>query len=138
MHFAWVDPGASGATDPPNLVGGGHFSSEVLGQTTPELRFSRTNLVESCSTPATEADPNPCGAYGHGMAGCTSENDVETCTAGEFTVLMGSEGIGFPNDEFVEIEFRIRDACGATSNTKSASYQPGSGLRAEEAGGEGE
>ena len=138
IHFDWVDPGVSGAEDPPNLVGGGHFSSEILGQNTPDLGFTRANLVDACSAPSTEADPNPCGAYAHGGAGCSSPDAVDTCTTGEFTVLVGAEGLGFPNNELVELEFRIRDACGATSNTKSATYQPGQGLVVEDAGEDGE
>ena len=137
IHFDWVDPGVSGAEDPPNLVGGGYFSAEIFGFDTPDFPFTRGNLVEACVMPASEADPNPCAPYGHGSAGCTSEGAVDTCTQGELTIPLTSDQGGFPNDELVELEFRIRDTCGATSNEKSASYQPGTGL-AVEGGGEGE
>ena len=135
IHFDWVDPGVSGAEDPPNLIGGGYFSAEIFGYDTPDFPFDRVNLVEACVVPASEANPDPCGVYGHGSAGCSSAGAVDTCTQGEFTLPLIAEDGGFPSDEIIELEFRIRDACGATSNEKAASYQPGTGL-AVEGGGE--
>jgi len=134
VHFDWVDPGVSGAEDPPNLIGGGFFSAEVFGADVPDYPFTRPNLVAACAMPATAENPDPCSVYGHGQGGCSSEGAVDTCNTGEFTVPLAGEG-GFPNDRMMELQFRIRDACSATSNEKSASYLPGSGM-AVEGGGE--
>lgn len=131
IHFDWVDPGAEGAEDPPNLVAGGYFSGEIFGYDLPDFEFTRANLVDACAAPGVEGNPDPCAAFGHGSTGCPSEETIDQCTQGEFTLPLEAEGGGFPGDVVLDVEFRIRDACGATSNEKAASYQPGTGMAVE-------
>jgi hypothetical protein len=130
VHFDWVDPGVPGAEDPPNLIAGGYWSGEIFGYDVPDILFNRDNLESTCGVPA-EGDTSPCAVFGHSSAGCSS-GSTEGCTQGEFTIPFTEDFGGFPGDEEVVMEFRIRDACGGTSNEKSATYLPGTGLAVEQ------
>ncbi len=131
IHFAWADPGVSGASDPPNLLGG-HFSSEVFQREFAEdIELTAERLESGCSTPPTgaEGEIDICSLAHPGTAGCGT-GGVEGCTNATFTIsYVGSPPL--EEGEVIDTEFRIRDLCGATSNEMSIVYTLGSGLLVE-------
>lgn len=133
IHFDWVDPGVSGAEDPPNMVRG-RFSAEVFNAIAEDMVFTRDMLEAACTWGAVqEGELNPCVLSGHSSAGCA---DAASCSQGELTVPYLPDFVMQEDDEIL-LEFRIRDACDATSNEKTATYLIGSGL-AVEGGGAGD
>jgi hypothetical protein len=131
IHFDWVDPGVQGAEDPPNMVLG-QFSIEFFRATTEDITLTREHLEGAC-VPGPEGDPSVCAVFGHSMGGCP---DAITCSQGELTVPYQPLDFDWVEDEEIELEFRVRDACGAVSNEKSATYTIGSGLAVEGGGGD--
>ena len=130
LHFDWVDPGVSGAEDPSNLLGG-HISIEFFGGSTEDIRLDRRILEEACTWESeVEDDPSPCLPFGHSLAGCADAKD--NCPQGEITGLFVPLDFTWVQDEEIELEFRIRDACGAMSNEKAATYEIGSGMAVED------
>ena len=135
LHFDWVDPGVSGAGDPPNMLGG-HIAIEFFGGSTDDIPLNRQILEDACTwEPEVEGDPSPCIPFGHSMSGCADAK--ENCPQGEITGIFVPLDFTWVQDEEIELEFRIRDACGATSNEKAATYEIGSGM-AVEGGGAGD
>ncbi len=135
IHFDWVDPGVQGAGDPPNMRGG-RFTAEIFGYTTPDIELTEDVLVRACSWPEVEdGASDPCVLSGHGSSGCPPGGNDDSCTQGEITVPIFSPDGAFTDGQILDLEFRVRDLCDATSNEKSATYQIGSGLAVEGGGG---
>ena len=110
LHFDWADPGIQGASDPPNLVGG-YFSSELFGYASEDIVFTAGLLQAACGALDPETGASGCIGLGHSLNGCPS-GGVLSCTEGEFTVPYISLDGPLEEDQEIEIEFRIRDACG--------------------------
>ncbi len=131
IHFDWVDPGVSGAEDPGNMLGG-WFTAEVLNAIAQDVELDRGVLEAACTWTSIEDELNPCVLSGHSTSGCP---DAAACSQGELTVPYLPEWQMQEDDEIL-LEFRVRDACSATSNEKTATYVVGSGLAVEGGGGD--
>lgn len=135
IHFDWVDPGVEGAEDVPNMLGG-RFTAEMMGADAEDADLTRTILENACTWPPPEGeDPDPCDLSGHSMTGCPS-GSVDACNQGEITRPYLPDWL-MQEDDVIQIEFRVRDACDATSNEKAVTYVIGSGMAVEGGGEEG-
>jgi len=134
VHFDWLDPGESEATQAPNFEGG-LFSMEFGGRLSEDIEITEGLLVAACSPTPTEEEPNPCAAAGYSLGGC-APGQIDTCVAGELTFLWVAV-TPLQSGEFVDLEFRAHDRCQGTSNEKSATYEIGSGLAVEGGGDDG-
>ena len=133
IHFDWVDPGVSGAEDAPNMLRG-RFTAEVFNAVAQDVDLTRDILESACSWgPVEEGELNPCVLSGHSSTGCADA--TVGCSQGELTVPYLPDYILQEDDEIL-LEFRVRDACDATSNEKTATYTIGSGLAVEGGGGD--
>jgi hypothetical protein len=124
LHFDWADPGIAGAADRPNMAGG-YISGELQDFTFPTVWITPEELVSTCIAAPELADI--CGEAGHGTNGCSSVDDLESCTQGELTLVGTSDDGGYQKYEQLLLEFRVRDRCGDQSNFKLIEYEVGSG-----------
>ena len=129
VGFNWADPGSGGALDPPNLIGG-EFSWEVSGLTSEDISLTPSILASGCTA---QEMTTYCGLLTVG-GGCQS-SDLATCGTASLTVvgfIVPVSGDESPSEGFViTMEMRIRDTCGMTSNSKTATYALGQGLIVE-------
>jgi hypothetical protein len=127
--FNWADPGTGGALDPPNLIGG-EFSWELSGMTSEDLALTPSILASGCTAQEMTAY---CGLLTVG-GGCPG-GAVATCGTASLTVpgfIVPVSGNESPSEGLIiTMEMRIRDACGMTSNSKTATYALGQGLIVE-------
>jgi len=126
--FNWADPGSGGASDAPNLLGG-EFSWELSGLTSEDILLTQSILESGCTAQTTTY----CGLLTVG-GGCPN-GGVATCGTASLTVpgfIVPLSGNVSPEEgTIITMEMRIRDACGMTSNSKTATYTLGQGLIVE-------
>jgi hypothetical protein len=130
IHFDWIDPESGGS--PPNMLGA-YFNAEIFHYNVSSIVLNEAELESACAADNGGEDVSAadlCDASGHSMSGCS---DAATCAQGEMTVAIVPAGDAFADSQEIELEFRVRDRCGATSNEKIASYHIGSGLAVENA-----
>jgi hypothetical protein len=134
IHFDWLDPGETTASQAPNLEGG-RFSVEFNDALSLDVDLTMDILEAACFPIPSEDAENPCAGAGHSLGGCAT-NQVDTCVGAEVTfIYLAAPAV---RGEFITMEFRIHDRCDGTSNEKSATYEIGSGLAIEGAGGGGD
>ncbi len=134
IHFDWLDPGETEATQAPNLEGG-VFSIEFSDAASQDVAITEDLLVAACFPTPSEDNANPCAGSGHSLGGC-SPGQIDTCVGAEVTFIY--QAAPAVQGDFIDMEFRIHDRCDGTSNEKSATYEVGSGLAIEGGGGDGE
>ncbi|MEE2827563.1 MAG: hypothetical protein VX498_00125 [Myxococcota bacterium] len=125
IGFRWEDPGsATGATDPPNLVGG-EFTAEISGVAVPDIALTESVLEAGCTEPSDGLLVAHCqdvsvgsGCPAGGAAGCA----VASLAVPLQLVPSGNSGTPFVQGDEIDISFRIRDACGMTSNELSGPH----------------
>jgi len=129
VGFNWADPGSGGAADPPNLLGG-EFTWELSGMTSEDVPLTQSILESGCTAQATTTY---CGLLTVG-GGCPN-GGVATCGTASLTVpgfIVPLSGTVSPEEgTVITMEMRLRDACGMTSNSKTATYALGQGLIVE-------
>lgn len=134
VGFNWADPGSGGASDPPNLLGG-EFSIELSGMVSDDILLTQGVLESGCTgdTDPEEGTATYCGLLTVG-GGCPN-GGVASCGTASLSVpgfiVPVSEDDTPSEGDTVTMEMRIRDTCGMTSNSKTATYVLGQGLIVE-------
>ena len=134
VGFNWADPGSGGASDPPNLLGG-EFTNELSGMISEDILLTQAILESGCAgdTDPEEGTATYCGLVTVG-GGCPN-GGVASCGTASLTVpgfinAVSDDDLPAEGD-VVTMEMRIRDTCGMTSNSKTATYTLGQGLIVE-------
>jgi hypothetical protein len=134
VGFNWADPGTGGASDPPNLRGG-EFSIELSGIVSDDILLTEGILESGCTG---DTDPEVgtatyCSLLTIG-GGCPN-GGVSSCGTASLSVpgyiVPASDDNGVAEGDIITMEMRIRDTCGMTSNSKTATYALGQGLIVE-------